>query len=120
MKTKGQIEAEINNAMTRFEVEYMGRGPKETKTYVVDDLVIVRLKGVLTDAEKHLTKTLEGRELIKKVKATMLENARELLSKVIKDIIRVDVISMHTDISTYTGERVIIFSLSENPFGKEK
>jgi len=114
VKTIGQIEAEVSNAMTKFEVEYMGRGPKETKTYIMDDLVIVRLKGVLTDAEKHLTKTLEGRDLIKKVRATMLESAKDHLSHVIKDIVGVDVISLHTDISTNTGERVIIFSLAES------
>jgi len=114
VKTKGQIEAEISNAMTKFELEYMGRGPKETKTYIIDDMVIVRLKGVLTDAERHLTKTLEGRDLIKKVRATMLESAKDFLSKVIKGIVGVDVTSLHTDISTNTGERMIIFTLAES------
>ena len=114
MKTKGQIEAEVSNAMTKFEIEYMGRGPKETKTYIIDDMVIVRLKGVLTDAERHLTKTQEGRDLIKKVRATMLESARDLLSRVIRDIVGVDVTSLHTDISTNTGERMIIFTLAES------
>ena len=114
MKTKGQTEAEVSNAMTKFELEYMGRGPKETKTYIIDDMIIVRLKGVLTDAERHLTKTQEGRDLIKKVRATMLESAKDLLSKVIKGIVGVDVTSLHTDISTNTGERMIIFTLAES------
>jgi len=114
LKTKGQIEAEVSNAMTKFEIEYMGRGPKETKTFIIQDMVIVRLKGVLTDAERHLTKTQEGRDLIKKVRATMLESARDLLSRVIKDIVGVDVTSLHTDISTNTGERMIIFTLAES------
>lgn len=114
MKTKGQIEAEVSNAMTKFEIEYMGRGPKETKAFIIDDMIIVRLKGVLTDAERHLTKTQEGRDLVKKVRATMLESARDLLSRVIRDIVGVDVTSLHTDISTNTGERIIIFTLSES------
>lgn len=113
MKTKGQIEAEISNALTKFELEYMGRGPRETKAYIVDDMILIRLKGVLTDAEKQLTKNLEGRDLIKKVRATLLENAKDLLSNRMKDIVGVDVVSMHTDISTLTGERVIIFTFSE-------
>jgi len=100
--------------MTKFEMEYMGRGPKETRTYIIDDMIIVRLKGVLTDAERHLTRTHEGRDLVKKVRATMLEGARDLLSRVIRDIVGVDVTSLHTDISTHTGERVIIFTLAEN------
>ena len=113
MKTKGQMEADISNAITKFELEYMGRGPRETKAYIVDDMILVRLKGVLTDAEKQLTKNLEGRDLIKKVRATLLENAKDLLSNRMKDIVGVDVVSMHTDISTLTGERVIIFTFSE-------
>jgi uncharacterized protein YbcI len=108
------MEAEISNALTKFEIEYMGRGPKETKAYIIDDMILVRLKGVLTDAEKQLTRNQEGRDLIKKVRATLLENAKALLSKVIKDIVDIDVISLHTDISTLTGERIIIFVLSQN------
>ena len=113
MKTKGQIEAEISQAIIKFELEYMGRGPKEVKTYIIDDMVFIRLKGVLTDAERQLTKNQEGRELIKKVRASLLENAKDLLSRAIKDIVGLDVISMHTDISTQTGERIIIFILAE-------
>ena len=113
MKTKGQIEAEISQAIIKFELEYMGRGPKEVKTYIIDDMVFIRLKGVLTDAERQLTKNQEGRELIKKVRASLLENAKDLLSRVLKDIVGLDVISMHTDISTQTGERIIIFILAE-------
>ena len=108
------MEAEISNALTKFELEYMGRGPKETKAYIIDDMILVRLKGVLTDAEKQLIKNHEGRDLIKRVRSTLLENAKDLLSRVIKDIVGVDVISLHTDISTLTGERIIIFVLSEN------
>ncbi|HUU16117.1 MAG TPA: Na-translocating system protein MpsC family protein [Sedimentisphaerales bacterium] len=34
-KSKGQIEAEISEAIVKFEKEYMGHGPDETKTYVI-------------------------------------------------------------------------------------
>lgn len=122
MRTKGQIEADIGNAITKFELEYMGRGPRETKAYIIDDMVLIRLKGVLTDAEKQLTKNPEGRDLIKKVRETLLESAKDLLSSRMKDIVGVNVVSMHTDISTLTGERLIIFTFSEmlvNPI-KEK
>ena len=50
-KTKGQIEAEICEAVIKFEKEYMGRGPVETKAFILDDLVLVRLKNVLSQAE---------------------------------------------------------------------
>jgi uncharacterized protein YbcI len=113
-KTKGQIEAQISEAIIKFEKEYMGRGPTETKTYIIKDMVFVRLKGVLTPAEEQLAKTVEGADLIKKTRMQLLESARVLLEKMISEIAGFQVQSMHTDISTKTGERVIIFTLDKN------
>jgi uncharacterized protein YbcI len=110
-KTKGQVEAEISNALIQFEREYMGRGPRETRTFIIEDMVLVRLKGVLTLAEQQLTKNADGVELIKRVRVSLLENARHLLSEIIQDIIKAKVVSLHTDISTATGERIILFTL---------
>ncbi len=113
-KTKGQVEAEISNAIIQFEKDFMGRGPKETQTHIIDDLILVRLKGVLTPAEQQLAKNPEGTNLIKQVRSNLLEQGRGLLSELIEKMTGLKVISLHTDISTKSGERVIIFSLSEN------
>ena len=118
MKSTGMIEAEISEAIIRFEKEYMGRGPLETKTYIVDDMVLVRLKGVLTKAEYQLAGAADvanGRELIKQVRCTLLEKGRPLLEAVIEGITGVKVKSLHTDISTVTGERIILFTLNSAP-----
>jgi len=118
MKTKGQIEAEISDAITRFEKEYMGRGPTETQTYLVDDMVVVRLRGVLTPAEQQLAKAEDpsrGRRLIKEVRGELLESARMLLEKAVQDITGRGVASLHTDISVTARERVIIFTLDGKP-----
>ncbi|MBI3622132.1 MAG: DUF2294 domain-containing protein [Nitrospirae bacterium] len=117
-RTQGQIEAEIGNALIQFEKEYMGRGPQETRAFIIEDMILVRLKGVLTPAEQQLVKNPQGIELIKRVRSNLLEQGRELLTKAIESITQVPVISLHTDISTKTGERVIIFTLSENLAGK--
>ena len=117
-KTKSQMEVEISEAIIKFEKEYMGRGPDETRTFIIDDMVLVRLRGVLTPAEKQLAKTedpLKGRVLIKQVRIELLETARVLLETIIRDVLQTKVKTMHTDISTVTGERVIIFTLEETP-----
>lgn len=114
MKTKGQLEAEISDAIVKFEREYMGRGPQETKTYIVDDMILVRLRGVLTPAEKKLADmdtSDRGRELVKKVRLELLEGGRSVLDALILAVTGRNVVSLHTDISTRTGERVIIFTL---------
>ena len=121
-KTKGQMEAQISEAIIKFEKEYMGRGPAETKTYIIKDMIFIRLKGVLTLAEEQLAKTQEGSELIKKTRMQLLEGARVLLENMISEITACQVKSLHTDISTKTGERIIIFTLSkslESEFIKE-
>ncbi len=121
-KTKGQIEAEISEAIIKFEKEYMGRGPDETKTYIINDMIVIRLQRVLTPAEQQLAKSnddTKGRSLIKQVRRELLEKARPLLEAMIQDITRRKISSMHTDISTATGERVIVFTLDSAIFSKE-
>ena len=115
--TRGQIEAEISEALIKFEKEYMGRGPDETKTYLLDDMVVVRLQRVLTPAEKQLAKedeSTKGRELVKQIRTELLEKARPLLDETVFHITGRKVISLHTDISTVTGERIIIFTLEHS------
>ena len=117
-KTKGQLEAEICEAVIKFEKEYMGRGPLETRSYIIDDMVLVRLKNVLTQAELKLADApdrRDGRELIKRIRITLLEQGRPLLESAVEKIVGVKVNSLHTDISTVTGERVVIFSLESPP-----
>lgn len=118
MKSKRETERAISQAIIRFEKEFMGRGPLETRSYIIDDMVLVRLKNVLTPAELKLaeSETRErGRYLIKQVRQELIERGRPLLDAVIKDILHVDVESLHTDISSRTGERVIVFTLSQRP-----
>jgi uncharacterized protein YbcI len=117
-KTKGQLEAEICEAVIKFEKEYMGRGPLETKAYLLNDIILVRLKNVLTQAELMLAESpdqRDGRELIKRVRTALLERGRPLLEEAVEKITGVKVVSLHTDISTLTGERVILFTLVSPP-----
>lgn len=111
MKTKGEVEAEISEAMVQFEVEYMGRGPKEVRSFIIEDMIVVRLKGVLTQAEQQLAKSSEGVDLIKRLRTTLIKNARPVLFRVIGDICGMQPASLHTDISAARGERIIVFTL---------
>lgn len=122
--SRGEAEAQITEAVVKFEREYMGRGPEESKTFIIEDHVFVRLRGVLTPAEKHLAKgenSNTGRKLIKDVRQELIEKARFLLEAIVFDVLQVKVKSLHTDISCSTGERVIIFTLERIPlFKKDK
>ncbi len=111
----GRIEDELAKAFVAFEKEYMGRGPKEAACHVIGDLVLVRLNGVLTPAEQHLAKNPEGIDLVKKMRANLIEGAKELMYAVVEDVTQRRVMSMHTDLSTQTGERVFVFTLDAPP-----
>lgn len=118
IKSKGQIEAEVSEALIKFEKEYMGRGPEETKAYIIDDMIVIRLQRVLTPAEQQLAKTnepMKGRMLVKQIRTELLEKGRPLLEAAITNITGRKVISLHTDISTVTGERIIVFTLDGSP-----
>ena len=116
MKTRGELEAAISQTIIRFEKEYMGRGPLETKCILLDDLLLVRLKGVLTPSEIKLADSKErGRYLLKQVRQQLLDFGRPLLESAVEEILGVPVLSVHTDISTKTGERIIVFTLERKP-----
>jgi uncharacterized protein YbcI len=123
MKTQGEIEAAICDGMTRFEQEYMGRGPKHIHAHLIGDLVVVRLQGVLTAAEQHLVQTLppeKGRDLLKQVRTQLIETARPALEALVRESTGVDVVSLHHDISVVSGEEVVLFTLADAPRYRRK
>ena len=112
--TKGQTEARISEAVSKFEIEYMGRGPKQIRTLIIQDLIIIRLKGFLSQSEQKLAENSQGVELLKKVRMMLFENSRSYLVSLIKEVIDVEVISTHSDVSTKTGEKIIVITVGEN------
>jgi uncharacterized protein YbcI len=123
MKTQGEIEAAICAGITRFQQEYMGRGPKDIRAHLIGDLVVVRLHGILTAAEQQLVRSLpaeKGRDLLKQVRIQLVETARPVLEAMSQEATETEVVSLHHDVSTSTGEEVILFTLAESPVFREK
>ena len=122
IKTQGEIEAAVCDGMARFEHEYMGRGPKDIRAHLIGDLLVVRLQGVLTAAEQHLVTTLPAekcRDLLKEVRTQLIEIARPALEALVQKITGRKPLSLHHDISTVTGEEVVVFTLAETPVLRE-
>lgn len=112
--TRGQIEAAFTKAIVQFEKEYLGRGPKDARTYIFQDLVLVRLRGILTPAEEKLSETREGRALVKDTRRQLFETSRPLLAELVQEILDATMISLHTDMSSRTGERIIVITLDQD------
>lgn len=114
LQKKGQLEADISKSITKWEKEYLGRGPLQVKTDILRNMVIVHLKGILTPAEKELSKTDTGLLSIKKNRADLIEAGNHHLREIIHSLSGITVDSFHTDISTKNAERIIVFILKEN------
>jgi uncharacterized protein YbcI len=122
MKSQGEIEAAICEGMARFEQEYMGRGPKDIHAHLIGDLLVVRLQGVLTAAEQQLVKSLpaeKGLGLLKEVRTQLIETARPVLEALVQEATGGKPVSLHHDISTVTGEEVVLFTLAGSPRFRE-
>lgn len=113
-KTRGEAEAEFTRAVIQFEKEYLGRGPADARTFFLDDMVIVRLRGILTPAELKLSETNDGRSLVKESRRQLFETSRPLVEQIVQEVIGCTLISLHTDMSTQTGERVIVLTVDQN------
>jgi len=113
-QTKGQIEAAVTEAITQFEQEYLGRGPKEAKSFIVENLVVVKLQGILGPAERRLSHEDGGVELIKKMRRRVIESCSGDLADLVHENTGVEVVSMHADISARTGERIFVFTLVDD------
>ena len=111
-KSKGTLEAEISKALTQWEKSYLGRGSLSVKSDILRDMIIVTLHRVLTPAEYALCKDKEGLLSIKKLRNSLVESGSEELKNIIFSLTGLEVIGLHTDISTKTGERVMVFKLS--------
>ncbi len=122
MKTAAEIEAAISERMSRLEVEHLGRSPERIQTRLIGDLLIVRLRGVLKPSEQRLARSLpdqKGRAILKQVRSQLMEAARPIMEAMVLEITGVKVLSLHHDISTVTGEKVVLFTLASEPLSRK-
>ena len=135
MKSQGEIEAAVCDGISRFQQELIGRGPKDIHSHLIGTLLVVRLQGVLTPSERQLIAPREessgngngnghengnGRSLLKQVRSHMVVTGRSRLETIVEDAVGVKLVSVHHDISTITGEELIVFSLAEAPIYRPK
>lgn len=115
MKTREEIEEEITQAMVRFEKDYFGRGPIEARSYLIEDMILVRMRGILTPAEQKLAESRDGMLMVKDMRRQLFETARPYLVEIVRNITGCRLVSLHTDLSTGTGERVVVLVV-DTPF----
>ncbi len=145
MKSQGEIEAAVCDGISRFQQEFVGRGPRDIHSHLIGTLLVVRLQGVLTPAERQLIAPRpeppaadgdedkgngaasgnghdsgNGRILLKQVRSHMVATGRQRLAEIVENAVGVPLVSVHHDISTVTGEELIVFSLADTPVFRPK
>jgi len=113
-KTRGEIEAEMTQSIVKFEKEYLGRGPLDARSFFVNDMILIRLRGVLTPAERKVAESRDGQLLVKETRRQLFESSRSTIEALVEEILGCQVVSLHTDVSTKTGERVIVLTVDTN------
>ena len=112
--TRGQLEDEIGRRMMAFEKEHVGRGPESVRVYAFSDIVFVRLGGVLTRGERRLSAEPDGARVVKELRLRLTESSRSELRQLVEETTGCGLVSLHTDLSTRTGEQVVVFTLDRS------
>lgn len=113
-RARSDVEAAIRQAIIKFEQDFMGRGPTDVRASIIRDIVLVRLRGVLTQAERQLAKNAEGVEMVKRMRQNLIAQGRESLCGQIGEITGMKVEGLFTDIDAQLGERMIVFTLDQD------
>jgi uncharacterized protein YbcI len=125
MKSQGEIEAAVCDAVSRFQQEYLGRGPRHVHAHLVENRLFVHLEGVLTAAEQRLLdgagqENGRGAELLKQLRNQLVLAGRPMLDSLVQDAAGSPPINVHHDISPVTGEEVIVLTLAQTPVCRDR
>lgn len=111
---KSEMETAIRNAIIKFEQEFMGRGPTDVRACILRDVILIRLKGVLTQAERQLANNTDGIEMVKRMRQNLIAQGRDKLCEQINTITGAKATALFTDIDTAIGERVFVFTMDRD------
>jgi len=119
-KSQGEIEAAVCDAVSRFQQEFMGRGPRTIHAHLVENRLFVHLEGVLTAAEQRLIEGTgsgngKGAELLKQLRSHLVLAGRQLLEQLVREAAGSTPVTLHHDISPVSGEEVLVITLAAPP-----
>jgi uncharacterized protein YbcI len=109
MKTQGEIQSEISDLFTKFMQDNMGRGPTSIKTSITDDVVVVRLKGVLTETEKHLAISEVGKNLLVSVRRhLMTTTGKNHVNQIFLSKFKTSITNFYYDCDPTNNEEIVV------------
>ncbi|MEW5940149.1 MAG: DUF2294 domain-containing protein [Chloroflexota bacterium] len=113
-RTRGEVEAELARAVVKFEKDHLGRGPMDARAFLVNDMILLRLRSELNEADRKLAETSEGQALVRETRRKLFEISRPIFEEMVEQIVGCNLVSFHSDMSAKTGERVIVLTVDAN------
>lgn len=98
----------------RLHREFYGRGPLNFKLYVVDDIIVIKYKGVLSESEKQIAETSDGAEMIKNIRRRGFDINLDKLKFEVENFLNTKILNVFTDILPKDDEKVTVFTFTEN------
>ena len=121
--TKGQLEAAVSRAITRFEREFRGRGPRQVRARLSGAELRVELSGTMTAFERRVVNVLDdqrGARVLAELNRGLIEAARPALEAVVNGLTDRSVVAVHYEIDTDADRESLVFLLDAPPLVREK
>lgn len=112
--SKGALEAEIANAIVKFQREQHGRGPQDVRAHLVGELILVRCLGIWTPIESKLCASDEGRKLVKSARQELRAINHREIEEVVGGVAGCRVLRSHCDVNVEAGEQMEVYVLERD------
>ncbi len=108
----------MSRAITRFEREFRGRGPRQVRARLAGAELRVDLSGTMTAFERRCADVLDaaqGHRVLSELNRQLIEAARPALEAVIRDLTGRAVVAIEYEIDTARDEETLVFLLDAPP-----
>ncbi|MFO0948545.1 MAG: DUF2294 domain-containing protein [Planctomycetota bacterium] len=116
MPTRGDIERDIAVTIKNFLSDRMGRGPKECRCFLIEDLALVRYKEGLTPPEEVLARSGNGSvSSVRRFRQEIMDASRQPLAAELQRHGGTPVRTILSDVCPETGEGMLLIIFAERP-----
>ena len=110
----GEMLARLSNEMVRAQKRYFGTGPTEAKSYLVDDLLFIVMRGSMTTAEKTML-DFGHEDLVRQFRQTFENEMTKRLTDMVEEITGRSVCTYQSQVVFDPDVVVEMFVFDEEP-----
>ncbi|OGS45822.1 MAG: hypothetical protein A2539_05480 [Elusimicrobia bacterium RIFOXYD2_FULL_34_15] len=112
-KSKQDIEYKISQEISKILRTQLGEYSDNIIVQIIEDNIIIRIKNILTPAERQIIGKQEGVKLVSELKNNIFEKVKPILEKIIINTTNAEVIDIYSSVDIKNNERVGVFTLNK-------